>query len=371
MIIVIRLRKITTNYHIVAVRVVTVALHSDNSNTNHCFRVMTRSARQRRARAVRMQAAEEADARHTSLFNDDAEQSDQQSELYEMIHYDQEIRNNNNTQSVSQVLNSDEREIMEMLDLFETLLADPYLPEIELNDILSQQAECIHQFEVLRQQNVDDSVFHGADEVHHDYNEEGNIDFFHHESVGRSAQLDEQIREIEQFEAMQQQNERYTERNPARAVPPVVHRPSNRNRSFKGYILNPNQDEATTDDSTNTHTSTTTASQSLSSPGSSTTILSADFGDGDVLPIEETSCVICCEDYRHRDEIVRNANAGRTNNDRISHIAAATCNHVFHTKCITSWIQSSGKSDCPCCRCPFALIATTYREPSTNSNATF
>lgn len=318
---------------------------------------MTRSARQRSARAARMQSAEEADARHTSLFNDDTEQRDQQSELYDVIQYDQEI-SNNNTQSVSQVLNAEEREIMEMLDLFETLLADPYLPEIELNDILSQQAECIHQLEVLRQQNVDDSVFHGAHELHPDYNEEGNSDFFHHE-VLVDQQLDEQIREIEQFDATQQQNERYTERNNARAVPPVVHRPSNRNRSFEGYILNPNQDEATTDGSTTTHTSTTTASQSLGSPGSSTTILSADFGDDDVLPIEETSCVICCEDYRHGDEIVRNANGGRSSNGRNSHVAAATCNHVFHAKCITSWIQSSGKSDCPCCRCPFALTALT------------
>ena len=190
-------------------------------------------------------------------------------------------------------------------------------------------------------------------------------------------QLDEQIREIEQFEANQRHSERFSaamfnmlsEQGPARPVPPpVVHRPSNRNRSFKGLILNPSQDE-TNDDSTNTRSSTAASTQlSVSSPGSSTTILSADFGDDDVFPIEETSCVICCVDYRHGDEILRNANDGRNINrssnshhqsNSSSHVATVTCNHVFHANCITSWIVSNGKSDCPCCRSPFALTTPT------------
>jgi Ring finger domain len=317
---------------------------------------MRPSARQRRARAERIQAAVDEDARRAHLVNNTGttiDQSDQlqQSELYEFFQRDQQnFSNHNSIRSADNVSISQEQEILGMIDVLDTLLADPYLSEIELNDILSQHAEYLHQLETLQQH----EILQPDGQYSEFYNEEGSSDVWADQQF-EDQLLEEQIREIEDFELMQRQNEMFraaaahmlTERNPPRVAPPVVHRHSNRNRSFKGYILNPNQDD-TSDDSTNTHRST--SETQLSSPGSSTTILSADFGDDDVLPIEETSCVICCVDYRHGDDIVRNANSCGNN---------SICNHVFHTKCITSWVESSGKSDCPCCRSPFALEAST------------
>ena len=281
-----------------------------------------------------------------------------------MSRHDHENYNEHFNLRSENVQNSQE-EIMEMLDTFDALLADPYLPEIELNDILSQQAECVHRLELLRLQ----EIVHQEEEYseyHHYYNDEDNNNLFHQEVLAEQ-QLEEQIREIVQFEAMQQQSEElsaetvhtFTERNPHRVAQPYAYR--SLNRSFRGYILNPNQDE-TTDDSTNSQTATNETQ--LDSPGSSASILSADFGDDDVLPIEEKSCVICCVDYQHGDEIVRNANGcgnSRSMNSRNmnSRIASPACSHVFHTTCITSWVESSGKSNCPCCRSPFSLVEPT------------
>jgi hypothetical protein len=281
-------------------------------------------------------------------------------------HYYHDDNINNDMHSASIVSNIEQLEIMGLLDMFDTLLADSYLPERELNDILRQQAECIQRLELLQQRGSsehDEDFFDvHEDEAHQYYNEQGTDDSFHDE-VFEAQQLEEQIREIEEFEAARQENERLsaemvhmlTARNPPRVAPPKnVHRPSNRSRSFKGFILNPNQEE-TTEDSSHTQSET-----QLVSPGSSTTILSADFGDDDVLPIEEKSCVICCLDYQHGDEIVRNAHGCGSNiRGRNSNMIPETCNHVFHTKCITSWVERSGKSDCPCCRRPFAIAAPT------------
>ena len=347
---------------------------------------MTRSSRQRRAR---IQAALHAEAGRTAGIHsyNDPDVPLRQTELYEISQYDQS--HSISIQNEINVLNHQEQELVRRLDVFDVLLADPYLPEAEMNDILNQQAHYVQQVEIFRQQQESlrqQEVSHRGGnysesqegEVHHNYLEEEEVNdaYFHHEMLV-DQQLDEQIREIEQFEANQRHSERFSaamfnmlsEQGPARPVPPpVVHRPSNRNRSFKGLILNPSQDE-TNDDSTNTRSSTAASTQlSVSSPGSSTTILSADFGDDDVLPIEETSCVICCVDYRHGDEILRNANDGRNINsssnsnhqsNSSSHMSTVTCNHVFHANCITSWIVSSGKSDCPCCRSPFALTTPT------------
>ena len=315
---------------------------------------MTRSSRrQQRARAARLPAAGVVDTLHV---DHQMEQRDpfQQSELYDMIQHDLNTTNNNDIRDDMLIsLDAQEQEFMQTLQVLETLLADPYIPDIELNDMLSKQAECFHQLELIRQQKED---LQPLERTQRGFNNHSALLEHDTHQYLNDQQLEEQIREIVAMEALQQgeilsleMTQRLTETSLRR---PLV-RPTNQNRSFKGHILNPNQDEA--DDSTNTHTSSSTVTLSLSSSTSTTgsfssnttttTILSADFGDDDVLPIEETSCVICCVDYRHGDEILRNAHANTT-----------PCNHVFHTKCITSWIVASGKSDCPCCRSPFALV---------------
>lgn len=47
-------------------------------------------------------------------------------------------------------------------------------------------------------------------------------------------------------------------------------------------------------------------------------------------------CIICIEDYNTNDTI------------RI-----LGCNHIFHTKCIETWIQYSSNTQCPICSEPF------------------
>lgn len=79
-------------------------------------------------------------------------------------------------------------------------------------------------------------------------------------------------------------------------------------------------------------------------------VLSADFGDNEILAVEESACAICLVEYQHGEEIQRNGffNASRE---------GGTCDHVFHPDCISTWIKSSGKAECPCCRRPFGLDA--------------
>jgi Ring finger domain len=72
-------------------------------------------------------------------------------------------------------------------------------------------------------------------------------------------------------------------------------------------------------------------------------ILTADFGDNQMIPVDEISCSICLIDYQHGDTIQRNA----FNESSIS------CNHIFHPECIATWIERSRKTECPCCRSPF------------------
>lgn len=72
--------------------------------------------------------------------------------------------------------------------------------------------------------------------------------------------------------------------------------------------------------------------------------LTADFGDRQVTPVDETSCSICLIEYQHGDTVQRNA----------FHESSFTCNHIFHPDCISTWIERSRKSECPCCRNPFA-----------------
>lgn len=77
----------------------------------------------------------------------------------------------------------------------------------------------------------------------------------------------------------------------------------------------------------------------------SSMVLSADFGDNQVIPIEEISCTICLSDYQHGDRIQRNA----LNEE------SRVCDHIFHPECITEWIEKSNSSECPCCRSPFSV----------------
>jgi Anaphase-promoting complex subunit 11 RING-H2 finger len=86
-------------------------------------------------------------------------------------------------------------------------------------------------------------------------------------------------------------------------------------------------------------------------------VLSADFGDNEILAVEETACTICLVDFEHGEEIQRNA---------VCDLSGGTiCDHIFHPQCISSWIQKSGKQECPCCRRSFQLeTANRRRLPS-------
>jgi hypothetical protein len=72
-------------------------------------------------------------------------------------------------------------------------------------------------------------------------------------------------------------------------------------------------------------------------------VLYADFGDNEVLAIEELACTICLIEYQHGDEIQRNGFSDMSN----------SCDHIFHPECITAWIRTSYIS--PCCRRPFLV----------------
>jgi hypothetical protein len=74
-------------------------------------------------------------------------------------------------------------------------------------------------------------------------------------------------------------------------------------------------------------------------------VLSADFGDNEVLAIEELACTICLIEYQHGDEIQRNGFLDMSK----------SCDHIFHPECITAWIRTSCNAKCPCCRRPFLV----------------
>ena len=108
-------------------------------------------------------------------------------------------------------------------------------------------------------------------------------------------------------------------------------------RTSTGRILT----STTVDDATQCHgVSSVVAAHPKDSCG-----LSAQFGDNDMTPIEHGICVICLHEYEQEDTIVRNAISE-------SH---TRCNHLFHETCINSWIESSRKAECPCCRQPFVV----------------
>jgi Anaphase-promoting complex subunit 11 RING-H2 finger len=80
----------------------------------------------------------------------------------------------------------------------------------------------------------------------------------------------------------------------------------------------------------------------------SSTILSADFGEGEVFAVDESACTICLVEYQNGDTIQRNGQCEST---------TADCNHIFHAECITRWIQRNSKPECPCCRKHFAVTS--------------
>ena len=92
---------------------------------------MTRSSRQRRAR---IQAAVDAEAGIHSYNDPDVPL--RQTERYEISQYDHS--HNTTIQNEINVLHQQEQELVRRLDVFDVLLADPYLPEAEMNDILNQ-----------------------------------------------------------------------------------------------------------------------------------------------------------------------------------------------------------------------------------------
>ena len=94
------------------------------------------------------------------------------------------------------------------------------------------------------------------------------------------------------------------------------------------------------------------------------THLSVDFGDFEILPLEETSCSICLLEYEHGEIVQRNASNGlpyHCSTRRSHQNSTATnqsldmnqCDHIFHKNCITKWMKSNVHHECPICRRAF------------------
>ena len=70
-------------------------------------------------------------------------------------------------------------------------------------------------------------------------------------------------------------------------------------------------------------------------------------------------CAICLEDYEA--------------NDSVAYSKHQTCEHVFHTDCISAWLREDGRNECPCCRGPYfhtkgmdsVVVDATIRSQST------
>lgn len=87
--------------------------------------------------------------------------------------------------------------------------------------------------------------------------------------------------------------------------------------------------------------------------------LSVDFGDFEVYPLNEMSCPICLVDYVHGETIQRNAIKGNDCNHSCTNpkqsVVNNQCDHMFHTHCIATWIESNVKMECPVCRRLFVM----------------
>lgn len=82
--------------------------------------------------------------------------------------------------------------------------------------------------------------------------------------------------------------------------------------------------------------------------GNDNTKLTALFGENDTMTTIHRVCSICLIDFQQNDQVLRNA----------SKLATNTCTHIFHKECITAWIQqSTGRTNCPCCRRTFLINA--------------
>lgn len=133
-------------------------------------------------------------------------------------------------------------------------------------------------------------------------------------------------------------------------------------RTAMGNILIDDNNNNDTDDEDEIDLNASSADGSVTAVSK---ILSADFGDDNVHPIEETSCSICLINYQHGDRIQRNAFAGYggdgySSNHHHHHTSNEKdrCDHVFHPECITSWVKTNtGDGECPICRRPFILIS--------------
>jgi Anaphase-promoting complex subunit 11 RING-H2 finger len=152
--------------------------------------------------------------------------------------------------------------------------------------------------------------------------------------------------------------------NPVTLVDPRPSKGANeciQHRTAMGNILIDDNDNNDTDeDEIDLNASTSSANGG----GTTSKILSADFGDNNVHPMEETSCSICLINYQHGDRIQRNAFDGyggvdnSNNNNNNSCNVKDRCDHVFHPECITSWIKTNtGDGECPICRRPFILTS--------------
>jgi Anaphase-promoting complex subunit 11 RING-H2 finger len=86
-------------------------------------------------------------------------------------------------------------------------------------------------------------------------------------------------------------------------------------------------------------------------------VLTADFGDGNVHPIDDVACTICLVNYQHGDRIQRNAFECYTTSVDTD-VIEARCDHVFHPECITNWVKTSTNSngECPICRRVFVIL---------------
>ena len=103
--------------------------------------------------------------------------------------------------------------------------------------------------------------------------------------------------------------------------------------------------------------------------------LLVDFGDFEILPMKDVSCPICLVEYEHGELVQRSscneryyANyccSSNTNADANQSVDINLCDHVFHKNCITEWMQSSLKTECPICRRLFCVGDTlaNHRAP--------
>jgi RING-H2 zinc finger domain len=128
---------------------------------------------------------------------------------------------------------------------------------------------------------------------------------------------------------------------------------NSRSRSSMGRILKPVEDEESSTCLESFPNHETDCTPCVNSPAKQRrplqrSVLSADFGDNEILAVEESACTICLVYYQHGEEIQRNEFLNVSSE-------STTCDHIFHPNCISTWIESSGKPECPCCRRPFHL----------------